>query len=156
MYKILKTIRVTAFKYFLTRRISVDLRKNSEDQRRSPLNIKVHVSSPKETSWNVNITKPLIMVLIWRLHLHQNAKRVPFLQRTLTSVRLHNALQWFEDNNYVRYTKFLVKRPSKFLSKDSHGNEWYRFRCVWSSILLWNGQLKTKIYHLYVKTWKII
>lgn len=93
IYKILKTVRVTAFKYFLARRISADLRKNNEDQRTSPLNIKVHVSSPKQTSWNVNITKPLSMVLIWRLNLHQNAKRVPFLQRTLTSVRLHNALQ---------------------------------------------------------------
>jgi len=115
----------------------------------------VHVSSPKQTSWNVNITKPLSMVLIWRLSLHQNAKRVPFLQRTLTSVRLHNALQWFQNNNYVRYTKFLVKRPSNFLSKDSHGNEWYRIRCAWSTSLLWNGQRKTKIYHLYAKTWKL-
>lgn len=33
------------------------------------------------------------------------------------------ALQWFENNNYARFTTFLVKRPSSFPSKNSNGND---------------------------------
>lgn len=35
-------------------------------------------SSPKQTSWNVNITKPSSMLLIWILNLHQNGKEYTF------------------------------------------------------------------------------